>query len=652
MSLPTQHSPQRTLGACLFCWLLLLTACAMPVPGAPTAEATAVPTASPATEEISLFPLTITDAAGQEFTFDAPPKIGCWWTGCIEVLADLGLPAQAASTWLAEGYDSTLFFPAGPPVHEIQDSANPEEWAASEVDLLIMRLPVSPNYDALAAAAPIFYLHAPSYGESAQTGYEAYLENLRLGGQLTGQPAAAAAAIARFETMMANLKQLATPETQAQAVAILWEDEAYRAVDNTNPFCTIIGEAGLGTCIEAPLWDEISPEAFLAADPDVILYMSGSDQHQERTDPVWSQLTAVKEGHVYGVTGLFYCCGARTMYHDVHEYIHLILPDALPDPGPFAAYDPEKSPLVQPADDTTSNTDASSTTSGTHTVEHELGVTEAPVNPQRIVALHDLSIANNMIQLGVVPIGSANREDARAIGDFVLPDTVAPVGSIPEPNLEQIAALQPDLIICLNTHAEIYDQLATLAPTVAVRDYSAEDALAAQRTVADLIGKTDLFNAQVAAYEARVAELRERLAPRQERLEVVAVGIYGENLYLTQQIGWTHAKVFADLGLTTPPTIAELIGDAEDQSASVSYEELPQLDADVIFLIDPAWEGGLQKLQATGLLDLTFAGKAGQIFTVDANHWYRGGIAGLNLVLDDIEQLLLAQELDTSGNFR
>lgn len=330
----------------LLCFVLMLVAgCIAPTAPQPTTPA---PTVEPsAAGAIPGFPLTITDAAGQEFTFDAPPKIGCWWTGCTEVLADLGVIQQATGTWLPEGYDSQLFFPVGPPVHEITDYQNPEAWAAAEVDLLIMRLPVSPNHDALKAAAPIFYLHAPSYGESTQTGYQAYLENLRLGGQLTGKPAAAEAAIARFETMMANLKRLATSETQALKVAILWEDDAYRGVDNTNPFCTIISEAGLGTCIEAPLWDEISPETFLAEDPDVILFMSGSGGYKARTDPVWSQLSAVKAGKVYGVTGLFYCCGARTMYHDVHEYVHLILPDALPDPGPFAAYDPEKSPLVQ-----------------------------------------------------------------------------------------------------------------------------------------------------------------------------------------------------------------------------------------------------------------------------------------------------------------
>ncbi len=633
---------------------LLLAACTAPTPPADTSTASppAAETAAATTLEADsdLFPLTITDAAGQEFIFDAPPKIGCWWAGCTEMLADLGIVSHAAS-YTEENSNSVFFYPVGVPAHNIADTQNPELWAASEVDVILMRVPNDPAHEPLKAAAPIFYLHHPSYGESAQTGYQAFIENLRILGQLTGRPDAAEAALVRFESVLNNLRALATPETQALTVAVLFNGEGYRFIAPGNPFCVVLAEVELGNCVgEGAASTETNAEEFLSLDPDWIVYQIGDGSYKDRIDPIWAQLTAVKEDQVYDAQGhRYYCCSLRGLIHALQEYAHYVLPNAnLPAPGLWLDFDPLQSPLVLSA--TTAAT--ATTTASTRQVTHELGTTVVPVNPQRIVALHDLSIANNMVQLGVIPIGAANAEDARSIGDFVLPDSVAPTGSIPEPNLEQIAALKPDLIICLDTHGELYEQLSAIAPTVAVRDYSAADALAAQRTVADLIGKTDLFNQQVAAYDARVAALRQRLASIQATLEVSAFGIYGENLYITHQIGWTHAKVFADLGLVTPPAITALIGDAEDQSASVSYEELPQLDSDVIFMIDPAWEDGLAKLEATGLLDLTFASGADQIFRVDADHWYRGGIAGLNLVLDDIETYLLNTELDTSGDFR
>lgn len=329
-------------------WIILLTlllsACAVPAPGTPIA---AIPTQS-AVAEAALFPLTITDAAGQEFTFDAPPKIGCWWSGCTETMADLGIVPHAAS-YNDTNENSVFFYPAGMPTHKIKDPRNPELWAAAEVDILVMRVPADPGYDALKAAAPIFYLHHSSFGESPQTGYQGLLENLRLLGQLTGQPEAAAAAITRFENVLANLRALATPETQAQTVAVLWDDTVYRTIDQTSPFCVALAELGLGQCIEGPFWEEISAETFLAANPDWIAYQSVGAAHEARTDPVWLQLAAVKAGQVYDTMGYYYCCGIRGLIHTLQEYVHYVLPEAnIPAPGPWLDFDPLQSPLVQP----------------------------------------------------------------------------------------------------------------------------------------------------------------------------------------------------------------------------------------------------------------------------------------------------------------
>lgn len=56
---------------------LFISACVVPTPIAmttPAAAATAAPAAETSSTE-SLFPLTVTDAVGQEFTFDARPRL-------------------------------------------------------------------------------------------------------------------------------------------------------------------------------------------------------------------------------------------------------------------------------------------------------------------------------------------------------------------------------------------------------------------------------------------------------------------------------------------------------------------------------------------------------------------------------------------------
>lgn len=290
------------------------------------------------------FPLTITDAAGVEHTFETPPNLGCIWSGCTEILADLNVPLYAG------GSEEGIFFaPAGPPTHSIEDEDNPEHWIAVETDVIFTRVPFGTWSDQLREFIPIFHLHHPSYGESSQTGYQAYIENLRLVGQLTGENEAAEAAIARFDNMVANLKELATDETAEIEVAAIWasdESDEYWSIGTVNPFCVLIVEIGIGKC--TPNEDigeiEMNAEAFLKLDPEWILYMNGGSEN--RDDPVWKRLSAVQNGQVVDAGDRIYCCSTRGFIHAMQEYAHFVIDETIPAPGKLDDFDPTQSPLV------------------------------------------------------------------------------------------------------------------------------------------------------------------------------------------------------------------------------------------------------------------------------------------------------------------
>lgn len=189
-------------------------------------------------------------------------------------------------------------------------------------------------------------------------------------------------------------------------------------------------------------------------------------------------------------------------------------------------------PVVVP--DATTSAPAAETTeqaqttelSGTRTITHPLGTSEVPVAPQRIIAMHNEAIANIMLQLGVTPLASVNGPDFTTIGDVTFPESVVSIGAYDEPNLEEIASLKPDLIISsMGMHDDIYEQLSAIAPTVPVYDIGAEDALATSRTVADLTGKSDVLDDQIAAYEARVADIHSRLEPLLPTAPGIAVAL-------------------------------------------------------------------------------------------------------------------------------
>src|SRR3712207_1306547 len=131
-------------------------------------------------------------------------------------------------------------------------------------------------------------------------------------------------------------------------------------------------------------------------------------------------------------------------------------------------------PAASTAPSTSSSLDSGQTpiateeSSGTRTVTHAMGTTDVPANPQRVVVL-DTGELDSALALGVTPVGAVT---AFADGEFpaYLSDHVASiqkVGTIAEPNLEAIVALNPDLIISSKLrHEDIYPQLSQIAPTV------------------------------------------------------------------------------------------------------------------------------------------------------------------------------------------
>ncbi|MDN6386251.1 MAG: ABC transporter substrate-binding protein, partial [Corynebacterium sp.] len=124
---------------------------------------------------------------------------------------------------------------------------------------------------------------------------------------------------------------------------------------------------------------------------------------------------------------------------------------------------------------TSTDTRAASSEAFPLTVDHFRGTTEIEQAPQRIIAL-DNAFLDYAVDLGGTVVGVSD------IGADLVPSylddeqaaraaDVESVGDISEPQLEKIAALDPDLILSSDVrHAEYYDQLEEIAPTVFSED--------------------------------------------------------------------------------------------------------------------------------------------------------------------------------------
>ena len=101
------------------------------------------------------------------------------------------------------------------------------------------------------------------------------------------------------------------------------------------------------------------------------------------------------------------------------------------------------------------------------TVEHAMGKAEVPEKAERVVVL-DTGELDSAMTLGVKPVGAVEAVEGAGYPAY-LEGTggIENVGTIEQPNLEAIAALEPDLILSSKLrHEAIYDQLEQIAPTV------------------------------------------------------------------------------------------------------------------------------------------------------------------------------------------
>ena len=100
-------------------------------------------------------------------------------------------------------------------------------------------------------------------------------------------------------------------------------------------------------------------------------------------------------------------------------------------------------------------------------VEHAMGTTEIPTNPQKVVILTSEG-TEALLALGVKPVGAVTGVTGNWY-DHTKDELegVKQIGMEREPNIEAIAALKPDLIIGNKMrHEKIYSQLSAIAPTV------------------------------------------------------------------------------------------------------------------------------------------------------------------------------------------
>lgn len=220
---------------------------------------------------------------------------------------------------------------------------------------------------------------------------------------------------------------------------------------------------------------------------------------------------------------------------------------------------------------------------GLRAFSHLAGESCIPENPQRIVATRSDSIATPLLDIGAPIVGAGFRTDndityLRGAADifgmaFVEQAGLTQVGES-EPDLEAIAALEPDLIILPTWQAELAEKTSVIAPTIVLADNLPYlDHLA---MLADAAGMSGVYQERLVAYRAKIERIKAQLgdpsAITVSRFDIAEGGLwYYPNWGAVDQ-------VISDIGFSRPAIQA----DATESRSEISFEMLPEFDGDIL----------------------------------------------------------------------
>lgn len=268
-------------------------------------------------------------------------------------------------------------------------------------------------------------------------------------------------------------------------------------------------------------------------------------------------------------------------------------------------------------------------------VAHARGETQVPADPQRIVVLEPVQL-DTAVALGKIPVGAAVLSETTGVPEYLGAEAagIDSVGTVAEPSLEKIAAVDPDLILGTESrHSAFYDQLSGIAPTVFMAGH-ADPWPDNVRLVGRTLGAEAEAQALLDRYSARCAQIAETygtagmtaqlVRPRNELLT-----LYGPTSFA--------GSTLECAGFTTPPR------DWEDSiSVDLSPELVLEARADHVIVTagDPTDETAVPPAMAA-----VRAEAFPRLHLVDQSMWITGvGPLGGMAVLDDIERILSGED--------
>lgn len=277
----------------------------------------------------------------------------------------------------------------------------------------------------------------------------------------------------------------------------------------------------------------------------------------------------------------------------------------------------------------------------TITVNHELGETEVPTNPERVVVF-DYGILDSLDSLGVKGIIGVVQDGIPEYLSSYASSEYSSIGSLKEPDMEKVYELQPDLIIISGRQGDYYEELSKIAPTVHLgidNENYLESFTTNMNILGDIFGKEKEVESELKDINDAIKTLNTKVTEKGVNGLITlandgSFSVYGQE----SRFGIIHNS----FGVIPVDDAIE----ASTHGQKASFEYVVEKNPDYLFVVDRAAIAGgstsAQQLFNNELMATTDAYKNGNIVYLDPAIWYTstGGFTSTMTMVSEIDKAI------------
>ncbi|WP_218119766.1 ABC transporter substrate-binding protein [Pelagirhabdus alkalitolerans] len=283
-------------------------------------------------------------------------------------------------------------------------------------------------------------------------------------------------------------------------------------------------------------------------------------------------------------------------------------------------------------------------------VEHGLGETEVPEDPERVVVI---GLEDIMLSLEI-PMVAATGMEGHYLYDSLKEEDIHIIETVgAEYNFEAILDQDPDIIVVSESPAgreNVYEQLTQIAPTIA---YDRENWKESIEAIGSVFGEVDKADQVIETFNSKLEEAKKEVMESIGGDQTVAFIRPTPKDVQVFFPGYSYTSVLYDeLGFSSGALVSELQenGEEGDWGAVVSLEKMPDLKADYLFVTvgsslatveeNEQANLALEEVKKMPVWESIPAVQQEQMHVVSARNWMLNGPIAESKKIDDVVEAL------------